>query len=108
MIGLRREKEATDQLINQRVLSMVDSGLIQETQALLDKGYDKNLQSMQGIGYKECIQFLEEIISKEEMVRDIQLATQRLAKKQRTRFRRYINDAQNHPKENVQYKVFQL
>jgi len=63
---------------------------------------------MQGIGYKETIDFLENKISKPELIALIQQRTHRLAKKQRTRFRRYIHDAEYNPKKNVTYKVYEL
>lgn len=108
MLGIRRDKESTNKLIDQRVIEMIKNGLIQEVESLLNQGYDKKLQSMQGIGYKETIEFLEGNISKEELIKLIQQRTHKLAKKQRTRFRRYINDAKNNPQKNVQYKVFEL
>jgi tRNA A37 N6-isopentenylltransferase MiaA len=38
----------------------------------------------------------------------LQLNTQRLAKRQRTWFRRYIADEKENPKKNVEYKVWYL
>jgi len=108
MLGIRRDKESTNNLINKRIYQMIQNWLIDEVQSLLNQGYNKNLQSMQWIGYKETIEFLEWKITKEELIQKIQTNTHRLAKKQRTRFRRYINDAKNNPKKNVTYKVFEL
>jgi tRNA dimethylallyltransferase len=49
MLGLRRDKESTNQLINQRIKQMFKDGLIEEVEGLLKEGYSPNLQSMQGI-----------------------------------------------------------
>ena len=49
MLGLRRDKESTNQLINQRIKQMFKDGLIDEVEGLLKEGYSPNLQSMQGI-----------------------------------------------------------
>jgi len=108
MIWLRRDKESTNKLIDKRIKQMLNHGLIKEVQNLLKKWYKKNLQSMQWIGYKETIKFLEWKINLEELEMEIQNHTHHLAKKQRTRFRRYIKDAQGNPKKNVQYKIYEL
>ena len=63
---------------------------------------------MQGIGYKETVDFLEGNTTREEREATLQTNTHRLAKRQRTRFRRYINDEKNHPKQGVVYKCYEL
>ncbi len=108
MLGLRRNKEDTNTRINERIKQMFKEWLIQEVENLLKKGYTANLQSMQGIGYKQTLEYLAEKCTKEELEENIQQVTHRLAKKQRTRFRRYIADQNNNPKPNVTYKVRKL
>ncbi|MCX6824951.1 MAG: tRNA (adenosine(37)-N6)-dimethylallyltransferase MiaA [candidate division SR1 bacterium] len=108
MLGLRREKEDTNVRINARVRDMLKSGLIEEVQGLLKQGYTKDLQSMQGIGYKEVVEYLEGRCSYNEMEDRIIIATHQLAKKQRSRFRRYIAEGIQSPRENVTYKVWRL
>lgn len=105
MLGLRRDKESTNQLINARIKEMFKNWLIEEVEGLLKEGYNPNLQSMQGIGYKEVIGYLEWEYSKEKMEELLKKNTHHLAKKQRTRFRRYIAEGIQSPKENVEYKV---
>ena len=108
MLGIWREKEETNELIDVRINEMIDNWLIEEVQWLLDQWYTKDLQSMQGIWYKEVIWFLEWEYNKKEMIRKLEHNTHYLAKKQRTWFRRYIDDAKNKPKDNVFYKIFEL
>ncbi len=63
---------------------------------------------MQGIGYKEVIDFLEWAYDFQTMENRIITATHQLAKKQRSRFRRYIAEWIQMPRENVTYKVRKL
>lgn len=105
MIGLRREKEETNILINARIKEMFSHGLIEEVQWLLKQGYSPTLQSMQGIGYKEIVGYLQGEYNREKAEELLKRNTHHLAKKQRTRFRRYIMDAKTAPKTNVEYQV---
>lgn len=108
MIGLRREKNDTNMLINARIKEMFASWLIEEVQRLLDQWYDPDLQSMQGIGYKEIVGYLRGEYTREKAEELLRRNTHHLAKKQRTRFRRYILDAKTAPKMSVEYHVFHL
>jgi tRNA A37 N6-isopentenylltransferase MiaA len=63
---------------------------------------------MQGIGYKEVVGYLQGEYDKETMEELLKKNTHHLAKKQRTRFRRYVGEGKVTPKENVQYKVREL
>ena len=108
MLGLRREKEDTNKKINTRVREMLKWWLVEEVQWLLKKWYDKTLQSMQGIGYKEVVEFLEWRCSYNDMEDRIMITTHQLAKKQRSRFRRYMAEGIQAPRENVTYKVWKL
>ncbi len=115
MLGLRREKEDTNSKINARVREMLKWWLVEEVKWLLAQWYDKKLQSMQWIGYKEVIEFLEGTPESlggnydyKDMEERIKIATHQLAKKQRSRFRRYIAEGIQNPRENVTYKVWKL
>jgi tRNA dimethylallyltransferase len=108
MLGLRREKDSTNQLIDQRISEMIKNWLVEEVKWLLKKWYSKSLQSMQGIWYKQTIEYLEWITNFEKFQQKLQEASHRLAKRQRTRFRRYLHEAQNSPRKNVEYHVFEL
>jgi tRNA A37 N6-isopentenylltransferase MiaA len=108
MLGLRREKEDTNKKINARVREMLKWWLVQEVEWLLKQWYKKDLQSMQWIWYKEVIEYLEWRCSYKEMESNIMITTHQLAKKQRSRFRRYIGEGIQTPRENVTYKVWKL
>jgi len=107
-MGLRREKEETNRRINARIKTMFTSGLLEEIQGLLDKGYKPELQSMQGIGYKEIIGYLKGEYDQEKSEELLKRNTHHLAKKQRTRFRRYIAEGKVSPKKNVEYVMYYL
>ena len=108
MMWIRREKDETNKLINARIKEMIKSELVNEVKWLLDKWYSPTLQSMQGIWYKEVVWYLQWQYDINEMENLLQQNTQRLAKRQRTWFRRYIADEKENPKKNVKYKVWYL
>lgn len=108
MLGLRREKEDTNKRINARVREMLTWWLVEEVQWLLKKWYTKDLQSMQGIGYKEVIEYIQWNCKYKDMEDRMMITTHQLAKKQRSRFRRYMAEGIQMPRENVWYKVWKL
>ncbi len=108
MIGLRRDKEETNKRINSRIKDMLKEGLISEVQSLLDRGYTESVQSMQGIGYKEVVDFLKWKYNEKELEEALKVHTHQLAKKQRSRFRRYIAEGKQSPKDGVTYRVYSL
>lgn len=108
MMWIWREKDETNELINARIKEMIKSGLVDEVKGLLNKWYSPTLQSMQWIWYKEVIWYLQWQYDITEMEKLLQQNTQRLAKRQRTWFRRYIADEKENPKKNVTYKVWYL
>ena len=108
MVWLWREKEDTNMRINKRIREMMSEWLIEEVQWLLDAGYTREMQSMQSIGYKEVIEYLSGWSTKEKMIETLKRNTHHYAKKQRTRFRRYIAEWKAMPKENVIYDIYPL
>ena len=109
MLGLWREKDATNRRINKRIHEMFDEWLVEEVQGLLDQWYDPQLQSMQGIGYKEVVDYVHGNIDKDKCEELIKKHTHHLAKKQRTRFRRYIADSKNDSHNaNITFQTFML
>lgn len=108
MIGIWREREYTNILINKRIKDMIKGWLIEEVKWLLDKWYSPTLQAMQWIWYKEVIWYINGEYDIEKMEEMLKRNTHHLAKKQRTWFRRYITESKDMPKENVTYKVWEL
>lgn len=78
--------------INNRVISMIENGLIDEVKSLVDSyKLDENSQSMAAIGYKEVLMYLDGKIGKEDLIKLIQRNTRRYAKRQITWMKKYLN-----------------
>lgn len=73
--------------INKRVDTMVNVGLIEEVENIVKK-YKKFPTAMQGLGYKEVVEYLNNQITKEEMIEKIKKETRHYAKRQLTWFRK--------------------
>ena len=108
LMGLRREKEETNKRINTRIKEMYAQWLTKEVRWLLDKWYNPKLQSMQWIGYKEIVWYIQNEYDWAKAEELLKRNTHHLAKKQRTRFRRYIAEGKMSPKKNVEYINFFL
>ncbi len=87
VFALDIEREKLYEKINKRVDIMIEQGLIQEVEKLLHK-YDDFPTAMQGLGYKEVVEYLENKITKEEMIEKIKMETRRYAKRQITWFKK--------------------
>lgn len=85
---LNMDRDKLYDRINNRVDLMIKSGLIDEVKGLLKK-YDEFPTAMQGLGYKEVVQYLDNQITKEEMIEKIKQESRRYAKRQLTWFRSY-------------------
>ena len=93
------DREKLYERINKRVDIMIEKGLIDEVKSLIEQ-YDEFPTSMQGLGYKEVRQYLNEELSKEEMIEKIKQESRRYAKRQFTWFRKnkqtiWINGSDN-------------
>lgn len=91
LIGLRREKEIQSRRINSRVKKMVEMGLVEEVRALLDEEKPLSKPAAQAVGYAELIEHFEGKVPLEKAIENIKVNTRRLAKKQRTWYRRWAN-----------------
>ena len=87
VFALDIEREKLYEKINKRVDIMIEQGLIQEVEKLLHK-YNDFPTAMQGLGYKEVVEYLENKITKEEMIEKIKMETRRYAKRQITWFKK--------------------
>jgi tRNA dimethylallyltransferase len=92
LVVLDRDRKILYNRINQRVLTMLDLGLVDECQALLDRGYTPDLYPMKTIGYKEVYAFLAGKSNQAEMIASIQQNTRNFAKRQLTWFRNHPYD----------------
>jgi tRNA dimethylallyltransferase len=89
IIGLRREKTAENSRINQRVKKMIAAGLVEEVKSLLAEEKPLSEQARCAIGYAEIINYLDGKTSLEDATELIKKNTRRLAKSQRTWFKRF-------------------
>ena len=87
VFAIDMDREKLYSRIEKRVDMMVDEGLIDEVKGILEK-YNQFPTAMQGLGYKETIEYLQNKISKEEMIEKIKRETRRYAKRQLTWFRK--------------------
>ena len=81
------DREVLYDRINKRVDLMIENGLIDEVKYLLEK-YKDFPTAMQGLGYKEVVQYLNNELTKDEMIDKIKQETRRYAKRQLTWFRK--------------------
>ena len=84
-IGLNRDRETLYQRINQRVLQMIDDGMIEEAQRVYPK---RMLNSLNTVGYKELFEYLDGLTTLDEAIFKIQSNTRRYARKQLTWYKR--------------------
>lgn len=84
--GLNWDREVLYKRIENRVDSMISSGLIDEVENILKMGYGPDLNSFNTVGYKEVIQYLNGSYSFEKMIELIKRNTRRFAKRQLTWF----------------------
>ena len=87
VFALNMDREILYERINRRVDIMIENGLIEEVKKVC-KMYDKFPTAMQGLGYKEVVEYLENKVTKEEMIEKIKQETRRYAKRQLTWFRK--------------------
>lgn len=86
VISLQPERELLYQRINERVLKMLEDGLISEVQELLES-HARELRAFSSIGYREVLAYLDKELSYDEMLSSIQQHTRNLAKRQLTWWR---------------------
>lgn len=108
MFGLDQDINIWNKLIDERIEQMLGNWLVDEVRWLLDMWYDPNTNSLQTIDYKQVIWYLMWDYGYDDMVSKLQIVNHQLAKKQRTRFRRYKNDMENNPIKDVVYKFYDI
>lgn len=84
-IGLNRPREELYERINQRVLQMMEQGLLEEAHSVYPL---RGLNSLNTVGYKELFNYFDGKIPLEEAIRQIQSNTRRYMRKQLTWFKR--------------------
>jgi tRNA dimethylallyltransferase len=87
-IGLLRDREAIYHRIEERVDTMLSSGLLEEVDRLLKKGYAPTIKPFHSLGYKQILAYLQGVTSLEEAAQVIKRNTKHYAKRQLTWFRK--------------------
>ena len=82
IFGLRMERNALYQRIENRVDAMLDAGFLGEVQGLLDSGYGPELKAMQSLGYRHLTQVLRAGVPLGDAVAELKRDTRRFAKRQ--------------------------
>lgn len=93
-IGLNRDRDELYQRINQRVLQMVEEGLVDECMRMLPY---RELNALNTVGYQEMFPYLDGLLTLDEAVFKIQSNTRRYARKQLTWFKRDADIHWFHP-----------
>ena len=84
-IGLNRPRTELYERINQRVVEMMNQGLLEEAQKVYDK---RHLTSLQTVGYRELFDYFSGTYDLDRAIALIQQNTRHYAKRQLTWFRR--------------------
>lgn len=87
--GIRRDIEDQNHRTNLRVKGMLEEGFVDEVRSLLSEPDPLSSTAARALGYAEMIRHLHEEISLAEAVELIKINTRRMAKSQRTWFKRF-------------------
>ena len=87
IFAINMDREKLYERINLRVDKMIEKGLIKEVENL-QKKYKHFPTAMQGLGYKKVVEYLQNEITKDEMIEKIKQESRRYAKRQLTWFRK--------------------
>lgn len=93
-IGLNRDRDELYQRINQRVLKMIEDGMIEEALQVYPK---RSLNSLNTVGYKELFEYLDGLTTLDEAIFKIQSNTRRYARKQLTWYKKDATFRWFHP-----------
>ncbi len=93
-IGLNRDRDELYQRINQRVLKMIEDGMIEEALQVYPK---RSLNSLNTVGYKELFEYLDGLTTLDEAIFKIQSNTRRYARKQLTWYKKDVTFRWFHP-----------
>lgn len=85
---LDRETGALDRRLEQRVLGMVDHGLLDEVRRLDAQGLRQGVTAARALGYAQFLQVLDGVSTLDEAVAATAQATRRFVRRQRSWFRR--------------------
>ena len=88
VFGINYPREVVLQRIRKRLVERLETGMVDEVQKLLDAGISPERLKRYGLEYKFVTMFLENEISYNELVEQLNIAIRQFAKRQMTWFRR--------------------
>jgi len=89
-IGIDIPRDELNHRIESRCRTMLEEGMIEETQALLANGVSETCPALTGLGYPRVIAYLKGTLSKDECLHLLIQDTRQYAKRQRTWFRHQL------------------
>ena len=95
-VVLERPREKLYERIDNRVLKMIEYGLVDEVKGLIDY---RSLKALKTVGYQEVFKYLDDEYSLDDAISMIQQNSRRYAKRQMTWFRNQINGVSIHPED---------
>lgn len=104
VFAINMNREILYNRINKRVDIMIQKGLIDEVKQIYNK-YKMFPTAMQALGYKEVVDYLEDKITKEEMIEKIKQESRRYAKRQLTWFRKNKQTIWLDGQENIETNI---
>lgn len=87
VLCLRWERRALYERINRRVVSMIETGWVEEVRRLRQKGYSPALPALRALGYATLWEFVDGKMGLEEAVSAVQRESRRFARRQMIWFR---------------------
>lgn len=102
-IVLEMDRSLLYERIDNRVLKMVENGLVNEVKHLHPH---RGLKSLESVGYKEIFEYLEGNLSLEMAIEEIQKNSRRYAKRQMTWCRNQIKSKRFHPEDVTGVKEY--
>lgn len=87
-IGIETEDETLKERIKSRLLARIDQGMLEEAERLHTEGLTWKRMEELGLEYRYMARYLQETISKEEMIEQLNMEIWHYAKRQKTWFKR--------------------
>lgn len=87
LIGMEISRDLRRERISQRLHERISQGMIDEVEELLDNGVPPENLLYYGLEYKFVTLYLQHVLSKEEMIKQLEIAIHQFSKRQMTWFR---------------------
>lgn len=88
MIGLSIDMDKHKDVLHQRIIDRLDSGMIEEVERLLQNGVPHERLEALGLEYRYISRFLRGLMSREEMIEELSVKSRQFAKRQLTWLKR--------------------